>query len=337
MRSRLVLQVVCGVFFVATPFVVQAAVVTYGTYSWEQTNDPNNGVQLGVNDSATRSGVAFGPADNNNLSRTGDITNFIEGQAGASTSVGYLSRITQRKTSEAPAKLETTGTKAVNIPQSADVGTAAIHRGIQVGWNSGTNGFTNPVLVNGNSNGVNGAKDFVIWESGSTGQPDALMVRVRDAVSQAFTDWFYFAAQSSPVSSGGVLFAYAYDLSDFGLALGAQVDLIEMANMNSFDRIDATGVPMGSSYVAQGRVISYTSSPPAYSASSPGPDPGPLAVGYTNGFGNATYDPDPLYVSVLGTMQNLTAVPEPASIVAWTLLVGLGLVGYAKRSLWMKK
>jgi hypothetical protein len=306
-----------------------AAVVIYGGYTWDQSNDPNNGLQLGVNDDDIRSGAKFGPGDNNNLPRTGNITLFIEAQPGASTSIGYVSRITQRKTSEAPAKLETTGTRAVNLPSAADVGGAEIRRGIQVSWNPGTKGFTNPVMVN------SAGDDFVIWESGNAGQPDALMARVRNAVSRQYTDWYYFSAQTSPVSSGGVLFAYAYDLSDFGLGVNAQIDRIEMANMNSYDRIAATGAPNGvHGYAAEGRVVSYPTPgppPPPFGPNSPGPDPGPLASSAYNGipYGGGTYDPDPLYVAVLGNLHEF--VPEPASCFTWASIIGLVALGDRRR------
>src|SRR5262245_57705883 len=78
----------------------QAAVVlSFGGYTWDQSNVPNMGLQLGVDDATTRSGATFGPAQpSTNLTRTsGDITGFINGQAGLNTAVGYLSRITKRR------------------------------------------------------------------------------------------------------------------------------------------------------------------------------------------------------------------------------------------------
>jgi hypothetical protein len=160
-----------------------------------------------------------------------------------------------------------------------------------------------------------------------------MMARVRNAVTRQFTDWYYFSAQTSPVSSGGVLFAYAYDLTDFGLGPNAQIDRIEMANINSFDRIAATGVANGvHGYAAEGRVVSYPTpgpAPPPFGPNSPGPDPGPLANSSYNGipYGGGTYDPDPLYVSVLGNLQQF--VPEPTSCIAWGFI--LGVVAFSDR------
>jgi hypothetical protein len=295
--------------------------LSFGGYTWDQDNVPNMGFQLGVNDSTTRSGASFGPANDTNLTRTGNITGFIESQAGANTAVGYLSRITQRKTSEAPAKLETAGTRAVNIPTAADVGTAIVRRGIQVGWTAGTSGFATPVMVNGTGT------DIVVWESGNANQPDAIMARARNAVTQQFTDWYFFTAASSPTVTGGtVLFAYAYDLSNFGLLNGAQVDLIEMANMVSTDRIDAPGTNTANGWVAQGRVRPEAGG--AFSATNPGPDPGNISPPYGVPFGGGTYDPDPLYVSVLSGLQNLTVapVPELASALVWSLIISAGVL-----------
>src|SRR6476620_8451823 len=75
-----------------------AVLLSFGGYTWDQANVPNKGIQLGVDDATTRSGATFGPAQPaTNLTRTGDINGFIEGQAGANTAVGYLSRITKRR------------------------------------------------------------------------------------------------------------------------------------------------------------------------------------------------------------------------------------------------
>src|SRR6185295_19000424 len=142
--------------------------------------------------------------------------------------------------------------------------------------------------------------------------------------TQQFTDWYFFSADTSPTVTGGaVLFAYAYDLSQFGLGPNAQIDLIEMANMISTDRIAASNVPFGPhGYAAECKVVPYPAGgpwAPPFGPNSPGPDPGPLASSAYNGipFGGGTYDPDPLYVSILSNVQNLVAVPEPASVIAW--------------------
>lgn len=327
--GRLILCAITMCLIVAATNVQASINVSFGGYSWDQMNDPTTGIQLGVNDTLTRSGATFGPADNANMTRTSSITGFIEGQAGVNTGVGYLSRITQRKASEAPNVLETSGTRAVNMPQSANVNGNLIRRGIQVGWTSGTNGFVQPVMVNG------AGADFVIWESGDSNQPDAMMARVRDAVTQVFSDWFFFTPVEKALTGvSNVLFAYEYDLSDMGFALGAQIDLIEMANMVSTDRIDAPGTSTSNGWVAQGKVLAEVGG--AFSATNPGPDPGNLTPPYGVPFGNSTYDPDPLYVSVLSGLQNLTTgtsavVPEPTSAFVWCLFVGLVLS--AKRRL----
>src|ERR1041385_6121315 len=150
-----------------------SVVLSVGGYTGEQTNLPKKGIQLGVDDATTRSGASFGPAQpSTNLTRTsGNITGFVEGQAGINTGVGYLSRITKRRNGDPTpsAPLETTGTKAVNKLQdrnvnSGNIGTSIIRRGIEVGWNAGTNGFSHPVFLNGPGT------DFVIWESGDHAQ-----------------------------------------------------------------------------------------------------------------------------------------------------------------------
>jgi hypothetical protein len=176
---------------------------------------------------------------------------------------------------------------------------------------------------------VNGTgTDIVIWESGNANQPDAIMARARNAVTQQFTDWYFYTATGSPTVTGGtVLFSYAYDLSNFGLTNGAQVDLIEMANMVSTDRIDGPGTNTANGWVAQGHVRPEVGG--AFSASNPGPDPGNISPPYGVPFGGGTYDPDPLYVSVLSGLQNLNVapVPEVASVIVWSLIIGAGALG----------
>jgi hypothetical protein len=309
-----------------------AVLLSFGGYTWNQANVPNTGLQLGVDDATTRSGATFGPAQTGtNLTRTGSITGFVEGQAGVNTGVGYLSRITKRRNLDPnPTNpLESTGTRAVNIPQDnavsgGNIGTATIRRGIEVGWTAGTGGFARPVLKNAPGT------DFVIWESGDANQPDAMMTRVRNATTLQFSDWYYFTPTPQPVS-GSVLFGFAYDLTNFGLANGTQIDLIEMANMVSKDRIQAVGTNTANGWVAQGKVRPEVGTIGVYSAAMPGPDPGNISPPYGVPFGSSTYDPDPLYVSVLGNLQNF-AVPEPASLIAWSLIIGFGMVGnYARR------
>jgi hypothetical protein len=317
------------VTFAVTADSSGAVLLSFGGYTWDQANVPNSGIQLGVDDATTRSGATFGPAQpTTNLTRTGNITGFVEGQAGVNTGVGYLSRITKRRNLDPnPTNpLESAGTRAVNVPQDnsvsgGNIGTATIRRGIEVGWTAGTGGFARPVLANAPGT------DFVIWESGDANQPDALMTRVRNATTLQFSDWFYFTPAPQPVS-GSVLFGFAYDLSNFGLPNGTQIDLIEMANMVSKDRIQATGTLTANGWVAQGKVRPEVGTVGVYSAAMPGPDPGNITPAYGTPFGSSTFDPDPLYVSVLGNLQNF-AVPEPASLIAWSLIIGMGIVGMA--------
>ena len=322
---------------VAVSEVHAAVQLSFGGYNWDQANVPNTGVQLGVDDATTRSGATFGPAQPaTNLTRTGSITGFVEGQAGVNTGVGYLSRITKRRNGDSNpnAPLESTSTRGVNIPQDnavsgGNIGTATIRRGIQVGWAPGTGGFAQPVLAN--APGV----DFLIWESGDANQPDAMITRVRNAATLQYSDWFYFTPTPQPVN-GSVLFGFAYDLSNFGFANGTQIDLIEMANMVSKDRIQAVGTNTANGWVAQGKVLPEAGTIGVYSQSMPGPDPGNITPAYGIPFGNSTFDPDPLYVSVLNNLQNFTAVPEPASVVGWWLIAGLGMVAIAVRNKWAK-
>src|SRR3954471_11838521 len=102
-----------------------------------------------------------------------------------------------------------------------------------------------------------------------------------------------------------------------------------MANMVSKDRIAASGTNTANGWVAQGRVRPEVGTIGSYSMSMPGPDPGNISPAYGVPFGSSTYDPDPLYVSILGNLQQF-AVPEPASVIAWSVII-LGIGGCAAK------
>ncbi len=80
--------------------------------------------------------------------------------------------------------------------------------------------------------------DFVLFESGSAGVPEAIMVQVRQTSTQengGWSDWVYLPATAF---TNGV-FATAFDLSQFGVANGATIDAIRVANMIDTDRMES--------------------------------------------------------------------------------------------------
>lgn len=133
--------------------------------------------------------------------------------------------------------------------------------------------------------------DFVVYESGSAGVPEGMMVQVHSTTStenNGWSEWIYIPA--SDYSASGQAFLTAYDLSAFGIADGETIDAIRIANLIDADRMESsTGV---------GVVIPEDGG----ATSSFRPDPGPLAVGFTQ-YGASTYDPDPIYVGVLHTLE----------------------------------
>ncbi|AMV19036.1 beta strand repeat-containing protein [Planctomyces sp. SH-PL14] len=132
--------------------------------------------------------------------------------------------------------------------------------------------------------------DFVVYESGSTGVPEGMMVQVHSTTStenNGWSEWIYIPA--SDFSASGQAFLTAYDLSDFGLADGETIDAIRIANLIDADRMeDSSGV---------GVVIPEDGG----ATSSYRPDPGALAS--FSQYGASTYDPDPIYVGVLHALE----------------------------------
>lgn len=175
---------------------------------------------------------------------------------------------------------------AINMP-SGNNGTT-LRQGIQVSWSGGR------TLGNGSSD------DFVIYESGSPGAAEGYMVRVRNAATQAFSDWRFEASTSSQnyLSSGEVAFATLFDLTDFGFASGAAIDLIQIANLIQADRLS-------------GNTVKFD------------------GVGTTHGFGTGALDPDPLYVGVLHALNAPAAVDAPSALAAFG--VGLAALGLFRR------
>lgn len=172
---------------------------------------------------------------------------------------------------------------AVNLPRGNDGG--ASRHGLSLSWGSGQG------LVNG------AGTDFVVYESGSPGSPEALMVRL-GLGGGAFTDWFFQANSGFEAYLGDNegAFAYAFDLSMFGMAAGDMIFSIEIANLRPTDRIGPGGL------------VNFA------------------GVGAAPGFPSGSYDPDPLYVGIVSQLAPAPAeVPEPASLALWSLMGAAGL------------
>ncbi|MDX1948441.1 MAG: LamG-like jellyroll fold domain-containing protein [Pirellulaceae bacterium] len=188
------------------------------------------------------------------------------------------------------------GAYPINLP-SGNVGTV-VRSGVELGWSNAANHLSNSA-----------GDDFVIYESanGSTA-PDGFIVQVHRAgdAAHVWSQWRFESADAfqayvgSPASGPGA-FATAFDLSDFviggvNLAAGDQIDGLRIASLTAADRIDAPGTEttIGSgAFSGQGNVLLGD----AGVQSDTFPDPGPLAS--FDFFGNATFDPDLLYVAAL--------------------------------------
>ncbi|MBL9090669.1 MAG: cadherin domain-containing protein [Planctomycetaceae bacterium] len=178
-----------------------------------------------------------------------------------------------------------TGTLGVNLP-SSNVG-SAVRSGVVVSWSGGRE------LTEQDGD------DFVIYESSTSANgPDAAMIQVH-IVGVGWTKWRYEAPDSRAAyggSGGAGAFATSFDLADFGLAAGQSIDAIRYVNMTAADRMEGSGVERVSGdgvYVASGFVIPGDNGATSIVL----PDPGSFAsFAY---YGNATFDPDPLYFGAL--------------------------------------
>lgn len=178
---------------------------------------------------------------------------------------------------------------AINMP-TGNNGTTT-RNGIQVGWTGGR--------TLGNGSGA----DFVIYESGSPNAPEGFMVRVGNSSTGNFSGWRFeandgFGLYLNEGVSGERAFATVFDLTDFGIGAGGEIDVIQIANLIATDTLSAGAVKFDGS-------------------------------GSGHGFASGALDPDPLYIGVLHALNAPAAVDAPSALAAFG--VGLAALGLIRR------
>jgi VCBS repeat-containing protein len=172
---------------------------------------------------------------------------------------------------------DATLTKAVNLPQG---NLGANHRsGIELRWAAGVT-LTNLT-----------GDEFVVFETGSTGAPEAFMVQVHNSVDDVWSPWVYAKAQSfkfynASIPGDGGLHSTKFNLDSFGIVANGQVDRIRIVNMTPKDRmVNASG---------EGIVLADDNGATSVNL--------PLKPNSTP-FGNLELDPDIVYVGSLHPLQ----------------------------------
>lgn len=210
----------------------------------------------------------------------------------------------------------TSGTLALNMPSGND-GTTR-RSGFELSWSSGR------TLSN------QAGDDFVIYEASSTvGTQDAAMISVH-VVGGGWTQWYYEPkdTRESYPGSGEGAYATAIDLSNLGLASGAQIDKIRYVNMIAADRMVGPGYEK---VVGSGLLFATGFVVPGGVGSSVLPDPGDNAN--YNYFGSTTLDPDPLYFGVLHPLNAASSAgPGNDTIAVTGTSVAVTVDGTAKVS-----
>jgi hypothetical protein len=168
--------------------------------------------------------------------------------------------------------------------------------------------------------------DLVVYEQGDPNQSEAYAIAVRKNGDSTFSNFRYEIWDSQQTSVGvspaATQIATGFDLTDFGLAAGEQIDAIIIENLRQFNAgvnsvVDYT--PNGGS----GFVVTVNgggAAPSGYAL--------PVGYGATKDglFPLSEYDPDISYVGVLQPLA--VAVPEAGSC----LLVGAALAVAAASS-----
>ncbi len=115
------------------------------------------------------------------------------------------------------------GTSPAGNPRFVELGNAVVRKIVLVDWD----GMRLP-----NRPG----EDFVVYEVGSPGAPEAFMVAVRKKGSTEFSQWRYEFANT--FTANYLVFATAFNLDDFGVGENESIDAILIANLIDADRVD---------------------------------------------------------------------------------------------------
>lgn len=146
--------------------------------------------------------------------------------------------------------------------------------------------------------------DFVLYENGFVGEPEAFAVAIRKTGETTFSNYFYkFTKEFVPTDISrpdvGGAFATVFDLTDFNLGQNEAIDAIRVMNLLPSDRVEGND---GQGFLG-GSFLPLT------------------GVGGTE-FALDKFDPD---ITYLVALNQPTSVPEPSAILGFLLLGGIGL------------